>query len=34
MVKKLQLIKELFCGIGMFLILISLQIYYIITGKE
>jgi len=34
MIKKLIAIKDLFQGIGMFFILIFLQIWYIITGNE
>jgi len=34
MKEKLIAIKDLFQGIGMFFILIFLQIWYIITGNE
>lgn len=34
MANKLNLIKETFCFIGMFLLLLCLQIWYILTGDE
>jgi len=34
MKQKINLIKELFLGIGMIFILTCLQIWYIITGNE
>ena len=34
MKNKLKQIKELFLGVGMFFILLSLQIWYILTGNE
>jgi len=34
MKNKLNAIKDIFCFIGMFFVLLSLQIWYILTGNE